>query len=101
MMGFRTITKYLNNDVAVRVAATEMKAVVAAVVMIVVVGRGTSTSVNGISTICASGGRGISTVGLEALGVGLVFVDSGAGSELIPSTPGGGCKVLGGTTKGL
>ena len=101
MMGFITITRYLNNDVAVRVAATEMNAVVAAVVMIVVVGIGTSISVNGISTICASGGMGISTVGLEALGVGLLFSGSGAGSELIPSTPGGGCKVLGGTTKGL
>jgi len=50
-MGFITITKYLNKDVAVRVAATEIVAVVAAVVMIVVVGKGTSISVNGISTI--------------------------------------------------
>jgi len=42
---------YLNIDVADRVAATEINAVVAAVVMIVVVGNGTSMSVNGISTI--------------------------------------------------
>jgi ribose 5-phosphate isomerase RpiB len=48
---------YLNRDVAVRVAATEINAVVAAVVMIVVVGIGTSISVNGISTICASLGK--------------------------------------------
>jgi hypothetical protein len=48
--GLSTITIYLNKDVAVRVAATEINAVVAAVVMIVVVGIGTSISVNGIST---------------------------------------------------
>jgi len=42
---------YLNSDVAVRVAATLMTDVVAAVVMIVVVGIGTDISVNGISTI--------------------------------------------------
>jgi hypothetical protein len=41
----------LNKDVAVKVAATEIKAVVAAVVIIVVEGIGTSISVNGISTI--------------------------------------------------
>ena len=57
-MGFITITKYLNTDVAARVAPTEMTDVVAAVVMIVVVGIGTSMSVNGILTICASGGSG-------------------------------------------
>ena len=78
-----------------------MNAVVAAVVMIVVVGIGTSISVNGISTICASGGRGISTVGFLALGGCLDSSASGAGSELTPSTPGGGCNVFGGTTKGL
>ena len=33
-MGFMIITKYLNSDVAARVAATEINAVVAAVVMI-------------------------------------------------------------------
>ena len=52
------MTRYLNIDVAVNVAATDIKAVVAAVVMIVVVGIGISMSVKGISTICASGGSG-------------------------------------------
>tara|TARA_Y100000289_G_scaffold42674_1_gene42391 strand:+ start:156 stop:287 length:132 start_codon:yes stop_codon:yes gene_type:complete len=42
---------YLNKEVAVRVAATLINAVVAAVVMIVVVGIGTDMSVNGMSTI--------------------------------------------------
>ena len=82
---------YLNKDVAVRVAATLINAVVAAVVMIVVEGIGTSISVNGISTICASGGVG-----------GLVCFDEGASSfGSIGLTPGGGLRVLGGTTIGL
>ena len=50
-MGFISITMYLNSDVAARVAPTEIKAVVAAVVMIVVVGIGTSMSVNGTCMI--------------------------------------------------
>ena len=50
-MGFISITIYLNSDVAARVAATEINAVVAAVVMIVVVGIGTSMSVNGTCMI--------------------------------------------------
>ena len=79
---------YLNKEVAVKVAATLIKAVVAAVVIIVVVGIGTSMSVNGISTICASGGR-----------LGLVL--SGALSWFSPLTPGGGLRSLGGTTRGL
>ena len=75
-------------------APTEINAVVAAVVMIVVLGIGTSMSVNGIATICASGGVICCAVG--------VFVSTlGAGSELIPSIPGGGLSVLGGTTSGL
>ena len=49
--GFNIITMYLNKEVAVRVAATLITAVVAAVVMIVVVGIGTDISVNGMSTI--------------------------------------------------
>ena len=49
--GLKADTKYLNKDVAVRVAPTLINAVVAAVVMIVDVGNGTSMSVNGISTI--------------------------------------------------
>jgi hypothetical protein len=56
--GLNTLTSHLNNDVAVRVAATLINAVVAAVVIIVEEGIGTSISVNGISTICASGGVG-------------------------------------------
>ena len=51
MIGFIIVTSHLNKDVAVRVAATEIVAVVAAVVIIVVVGIGISMSVNGISTI--------------------------------------------------
>ena len=47
--GFIRVTSHLNKDVAVRVAATLMNAVVAAVVMISVVGIGTSTSVKGTS----------------------------------------------------
>ena len=76
-MGFITITKYLNTDVAARVAPTEMTDVVAAVVMIVVVGIGTSMSVNGILTICASGGMlsGSFTSGLAGTAfLGVVFV---------------------------
>ena len=85
---------YLNKDVAVRVAATLMNAVVAAVVIIVVEGIGTSISVNGISTICASGGVG----GLVTLG----FDDEGGSSfGFIGLTPGGGLRVLGGATSGL
>ena len=89
---------YLNKDVAVRVAATLINAVVAAVVMIVVVGIGTSISVNGISTICASLGK----AGLVDFVVLLSAVSSeGSSSMLIPLIPGGGLRVLGGTTRGL
>ena len=84
---------YLNKDVAVRVAATLINAVVAAVVMIVVEGIGTSISVNGISTICASGGVG----GLVVLG----FDEGGSSFCSIGLTPGGGLRVLGGATSGL
>jgi hypothetical protein len=99
--GLSTITIYLNKDVAVRVAATEINAVVAAVVMIVVVGIGTSISVNGISTICASGGKSI--FGFVVFLVGVVFSSflGGSSSVLTPSIPGGGLRVLGGTTRGL
>jgi|TARA_Y100000033_G_scaffold33353_1_gene31921 hypothetical protein len=89
--GLKTITKYLNKEVAVKVAATLINAVVAAVVMIVVVGIGTSMSVNGISTICASGGR---------FGLDLVSF-AGASSVLTPSIPTGGLRALGGTVRGL
>jgi hypothetical protein len=84
---------YLNKDVAVRVAATLINAVVAAVVMIVVEGIGTSISVNGISTICASGGVG----GLVVLGLD----EGGSSFSSIGLTPGGGLRVLGGATSGL
>ena len=84
---------YLNKDVAVRVAATLINAVVAAVVMIVVEGIGTSTSVNGISTTCASGGVG----GL----VDFCFDEGGSSFSSIGLTPGGGLRVLGGATSGL
>ena len=84
---------YLNKDVAVRVAATLINAVVAAVVMIVVEGIGTSISVNGISTICASGGVG----GLVVLGLD----EGGSSFSFIGLTPGGGLRVLGGATSGL
>jgi hypothetical protein len=93
--GLKTITRYLNKDVAVKVAATLINAVVAAVVMIVVVGIGTSMSVNGISTICASGGR------LGLVGLVFVFFAGGLSSASIPLTPGGGLRALGGTTRGL
>jgi ribose 5-phosphate isomerase RpiB len=85
MMGFITITRYLNNDVAVRVAATEINAVVAAVVMIVVVGIGTSISVNGISTICASAGS--LTTGVEAFLVSFVGCLSSCGGSSSCSMP--------------
>ena len=45
------MTIYLNKEVAKSVAATEINAVVTAVVIIIVDGIGTSKSVNGISTI--------------------------------------------------
>tara|TARA_Y100000996_G_C22557433_1_gene656052 strand:+ start:4346 stop:4615 length:270 start_codon:yes stop_codon:yes gene_type:complete len=88
---------YLNKDVAVRVAATEINAVVAAVVMIVVVGIGTSISVNGISTICASLGKAglVDFAGLASSSCG------GSSSVFIPLIPGGGLRVLGGATRGL
>jgi hypothetical protein len=70
----------LNKDVAVRVAATLINAVVAAVVMIVVVGIGTSIFVNGISTICASGGK----AGVVGLACSVSLAGSSPSSVLIP-----------------
>jgi hypothetical protein len=66
MIGFETMTIYLNKDVAVRVAATEIKAVVTAVVITIVDGIGTSRSVKGTSTICDSGIFGSVGSGLTA-----------------------------------
>ena len=85
--GFNIITMYLNKEVAVRVAATLINAVVAAVVMIVVVGIGTVMSVNGTSTICSF----FRYIWFLILVLILVF----------PFTPGGGLRSLGGTTRGL
>jgi len=100
IIGFEIITMYLNNEVAIRVAPTEINAVVTAVVMMIVEGIGTSTSVNGISSICASGGRG-GVIGAGGLGVGVVVSFLGDSSLLTPSTPAGALSTLGGTTKGL
>ena len=97
MIGFDTITMYLNKEVAVNVAATEIKAVVIAVVMTMVDGIGTSKSVKGTSTICVSGGLGM---GAAALGCG-VLCCGGASVVLIPLTPGGGLRVLGRAQSGL
>ena len=49
-MGFKMLTVLLNNAVAVRVAATETVAVVVAVARISLLGKGTETSVLGMST---------------------------------------------------
>jgi hypothetical protein len=65
--GLSIITIYLNKDVAVRVAATEINAVVAAVVIIVVVGIGTSISVNGISIVVVGIGTSISVNGISTI----------------------------------
>ena len=90
---------YLNNEVATRVAPTEINAVVTAVVMMIVEGIGTSTSVNGISSICASGGSG-GRVGDVGFGATASFF--GASSVVsMPSIPGGALSTLGGATSGL
>lgn len=84
--GFITVTNHLNIEVAVRVAATDTTAVVAAVVNTIPSGTGTSTSVYGTRTV------GIGGVG----GSGLGLSDS-----VVPLTPGGARRSLGGTTSGL
>tara|TARA_R100001198_G_C5159769_1_gene165405 strand:- start:349 stop:618 length:270 start_codon:yes stop_codon:yes gene_type:complete len=89
------VTVCLKTVVAVRVAATDTKAVVAAVVKIVGEGKGTSISVPGISTKKASGGTG----GL--IGGGGGFFAGCCPSSSLPLTPGGGLRSLGGTTRGL
>jgi hypothetical protein len=55
-IGLNKLTKCLNKEVAIKVAATETKAVVAAVTTIAVLGTGTSISVPGIPSVCTSGG---------------------------------------------
>jgi hypothetical protein len=54
--GLNKDTQCLNREEAVKVAATETKAVVAAVTNISPLGTGTSISVPGISTVVTSGG---------------------------------------------
>ena len=87
--GFITVTSHLNIEVAVRVAATDTTAVVAAVVKTIPSGTGTSSSVYGTRTV---GTFGIGGVG----GLGFGLSDS-----VVPLTPGGARRSLGGTTSGL
>jgi len=98
-MGLNTLTKRLKRAVAVKVAATETVAVVPAVIRTSGAGRGTSTSVKGISTSLIPGNTG-------CLGGGGVGALEGGGafscSELTPPlTPGGALRVLGGATRGV
>ena len=96
-MGFIAVTVHLKTAVAVRVAATDTVAVVPAVTSISFDGRGIVMSVNGISTSRVSFGMGISG-GLTGGGFGLGF---GLSDCVVPLTPGGGRRSLGGTTSGL
>jgi len=84
--GFITVTSHLNIEVAVRVAATDTTAVVAAVVKTIPSGTGTSISVYGTRTV--------GTGGVGGLGFGL-------SDSVVPLTPGGARRSLGGTTSGL
>ena len=86
------VTNHLNTEVAVRVAATETTAVVAAVVNTTPSGTGTSNSVYGTRIVGISGALGMGGIG------GFVFSLS---DSVVPSTPGGGLRSLGGTTSGL
>jgi hypothetical protein len=98
IIGLNKLTKCLNSEVAIKVAATDTTAVDAAVTTIAVLGTGTSISVPGIPSICTSGGvngGGLAT-GTFVLGVAL-----GGSSLASGSIPGGGLRSLGGTTKGL
>ena len=98
MMGFITDTNCLNIAVAVRVAATLTVAVVAAVDKISADGTGISLSKIGTSQYRISGGVG----GLTGLGLGLGAAFLGSCSDgVVPATPGGGRRSLGGTTMGL
>ena len=98
MMGFITDTNCLNIAVAVRVAATLTVAVVAAVDKISADGTGISLSKIGTSQYRISGGVG----SLTGLGFGFGGSFSGSCSDgVVPVTPGGGRRSLGGTTMGL
>ena len=92
MMGFIAVTSHLNKEVAVRVAATDTTAVVAAVVSTIPSGTGTSISVVGIRTVGTGGACG--TCGTEGLA-------GGCSEGVVPLIPGGGLRLLGGTTSGL
>ena len=95
MTGFITDTNCLNIAVAVRVAATLTVAVVAAVDKISADGTGISLSRTGTSQYRISGG-----VGGLGLGLGAAFLGS-CSDGVVPATPGGGRRSLGGTTMGL
>jgi hypothetical protein len=84
-------------EVAVRVAATDTIAVVPAVARISLLGKGIVMSVLGISTYLISEGLGMGGI----LGCGLACSLFSLSSEFIPFTPGGGLRLLGGTTSGL
>ena len=94
-MGFIAVTVHLKTAVAVRVAATDTVAVVPAVTSISLDGRGIVTSVNGMSISRVSLGMSGSFTG-GGLGFGFSLSDS-----VVPLTPGGGRRSLGGTTSGL
>ena len=95
MTGFITDTNCLNIAVAVRVAATLTVAVVAAVDKISADGTGISLSRTGTSQYRISGG-----VGGLGCGLGGAFLGS-CSDGVVPATPGGGRRSLGGTTMGL
>ena len=92
MIGFITVTHHLNKEVAVKVAATDTTAVVAAVVSTIPSGTGTSISVVGIRTVGVDGAFGICGTG------GLA---GGFSEGVVPLIPGGGLRSAGGTTSGL
>jgi hypothetical protein len=95
IIGLNKLTKCLNKEVAIRVAATDTTAVEAAVTTISVLGTGTLISVPGIPNVCTSGGL---TVGGLTTGLGVFLGGLLLTFGLIP---GGGLRSLGGTTKGL
>ena len=91
--GLNKVTRCLNSEVAVSVAATDTNAVVAAVTRISPLGTGTSRSVPGMSNVCTCGGWGMG----EVTGLG-----GSCFSVALPLLiPGGGLRSLGGTTRGL
>ena len=87
-IGFIAVTNHLKAAVAVRVAATEITAVVPAVINISLSGTGTLTLIIGISTCFIPA-------------VGLVAVPCLDSALIFDLTPAGALKSLGGTTKGV